>query len=83
MNTPSKPRKRGRYHHGNLPIALVKAALELVEESGSEALTLREVARRVGVTHAAPYRHFKDKDDIVDGLDAASKLPPWRWSPWR
>jgi len=65
MNTPSKPRKRGRYHHGNLPTALVQAALELVEESGSEALTLREVARRVGVTHAAPYRHFKDKAALL------------------
>jgi AcrR family transcriptional regulator len=65
MNTPGKPRKRGRYHHGNLPIALVAAALELVEESGSEALTLREVARRVGVTHAAPYRHFKDKAALL------------------
>jgi AcrR family transcriptional regulator len=65
MTNTGKPRKRGRYHHGNLPAALVQAALELVEESGAEALTLREVARRVGVTHAAPYRHFKDKAALL------------------
>jgi AcrR family transcriptional regulator len=58
---PRGPTKRGRYHHGNLPAALVAAASQLIEESGVSALTLRAVARRVGVTHAAPYRHFKDK----------------------
>jgi AcrR family transcriptional regulator len=65
MSAPPTPRKRGRYHHGNLPPALVEAALEVIAESGAEALTLREVASRVGVTHAAPYRHFKDKAALL------------------
>src|SRR5690606_17147113 len=58
------------YHHGNLPAALVDAALEVLESEGIEALTLRELARRVGVTHAAPYRHFKDKAALLAALAA-------------
>ncbi len=65
MTSPPKSRKPGRYHHGDLPRALVEAALALVEAEGVSALTLREVARRVEVTHAAPYRHFKDKSALL------------------
>lgn len=57
-----------RYHHGNLKSALLKAALLLVGKLGAEALTLREVARRAGVSHNAPYRHFKSKEDLVAAL---------------
>jgi AcrR family transcriptional regulator len=57
--------RRQRYHHGNLREALVEAALALVEERGSPEFTLREVARRVGVTHAAPQRHFEDRAALV------------------
>src|SRR5437879_2813384 len=57
--------KKRPYHHGNLRQALVDAALELIEERGVSALTLREVARRVGVTHAAPQRHFADRAALV------------------
>ena len=57
-------RRRG-YHHGNLRQALVEAALALVEERGLPEFTLREVARRVGVTHAAPQRHFEDRAALV------------------
>ncbi len=53
------------YHHGDLPNALVAAALELVRIEGIEALTLRAVARRAGVSEAAPYRHFADKDALL------------------
>lgn len=53
------------YHHGDLHRALLDAALAIVEESGVAALTLRAVARRVGVTHAAPYRHFPDKAALL------------------
>ena len=57
--------RRRRYHHGNLREALVQAALALVEERGNPEFTLREVARRVGVTHAAPQRHFEDRAALV------------------
>jgi len=57
--------KRERYHHGDLRLALVGEALKLVEERGVAGLTLREVARRAGVSEAAPYRHFASKDALV------------------
>jgi AcrR family transcriptional regulator len=53
------------YHHGNLRGALFQAALELIIEVGPAAFTLREVARRAGVSHNAPYRHFADKDALL------------------
>lgn len=59
------------YHHGNLKAALSTAALQLVEETGLEAFTLREVARRAGVSHNAPYRHFKKKEDVFASLATA------------
>jgi AcrR family transcriptional regulator len=49
---------REEYHHGDLRRALIAATVALIEEQGPEAFTLREVARRVGVSHTAPYRHF-------------------------
>lgn len=60
--------KGGRYHHGDLRRALVEAALELVKEHGPAGITLREAARRAGVTHAAPYRHFADKEALLAAL---------------
>jgi AcrR family transcriptional regulator len=60
----SRPRRRN-YHHGDLPAALIAAALEIVEESGVGALTLRGVARRVGVSHAAPAHHFRDRRALI------------------
>jgi AcrR family transcriptional regulator len=53
------------YHHGNLREALLNAALRLISEVGPTAFTLREVARRAGVSHNAPYRHFKDRDELI------------------
>jgi AcrR family transcriptional regulator len=60
--------RKKAYHHGNLRQALIDAAFELIEEGGVPALTLREVARRVGVTHAAPKRHFADRGALVAAL---------------
>jgi AcrR family transcriptional regulator len=60
--------KGGRYHHGDLRRALLDAALELVKEHGPSGITLREAARRAGVTHAAPYRHFADKEALLAAL---------------
>jgi len=59
-----------RYHHGNLQAALVEAGLQLVEETGIEALTLREAARRAGVSQTAPYRHFADKEALLAAVAA-------------
>ncbi|MBL8919986.1 MAG: TetR/AcrR family transcriptional regulator [Myxococcaceae bacterium] len=64
MPRRSKP-ARETYHHGDLRNALVTAAVELVEGSSPEELTLREVSRRVGVNHRAAYRHFKDKTALL------------------
>jgi AcrR family transcriptional regulator len=60
--------KGGRYHHGDLRRALLDAASELVKEHGPAGITLREAARRAGVTHAAPYRHFADKEALLAAL---------------
>jgi len=57
--------RRPSYHHGDLRRALLGAALELVEREGAEALTLRAAARRAGVSQAAPYRHFRDKEALL------------------
>lgn len=57
--------KKRAYHHGNLRPALIAAALEVLGERGIAGVTLRETARRVGVTHAAPYRHFADKAALL------------------
>jgi AcrR family transcriptional regulator len=56
---------RRPYHHGNLREALLQGALRVIAEAGPEAFTLREVARRAGVSHNAPYRHFRDKQALL------------------
>ncbi len=60
--------RAGRYHHGNLREALIEAGLSLLGEGGRESLSLREVARRAGVSHAAPYRHFEDRAALLTAL---------------
>jgi AcrR family transcriptional regulator len=57
--------RKASYHHGNLREALVEAALGLIAEHGVAGLTMRSVGKTVGVSHAAPYRHFKDKEAIL------------------
>lgn len=56
------------YHHGDLRRALLEAARSLVEAEGLEALGLRRIAREVGVSHAAPYRHFADHSELLAAL---------------
>jgi AcrR family transcriptional regulator len=53
------------YHHGNLRESLVTAAVQLIAEVGPTGFNLREVARRAGVSHNAPYRHFRDKGKLL------------------
>ncbi|MBU2956502.1 TetR/AcrR family transcriptional regulator [Paracoccus sp. 1_MG-2023] len=57
---------RKTYHHGNLRQALVDATALLVEAQGPQAFTLTEAARRAGVSAAAPYRHFKNREDLLE-----------------
>jgi AcrR family transcriptional regulator len=58
-------RARRGYHHGNLREALVAAALELIAEKGPGGFTFAEAARAAGVSAAAPYRHFRDRDALI------------------
>jgi len=69
MTTTGRARaKRAGYHHGDLRRALLEASLTLVEEAGIGALSLREVARKAGVSHNAPYHHFKDRGSLLAAL---------------
>ncbi|CAM3514746.1 TetR/AcrR family transcriptional regulator [Paracoccus nototheniae] len=61
---------RKTYHHGNLRQALVEASAALIEEQGPQSFTLSEAARRAGVSAAAPYRHFKGRDDLLEEIAA-------------
>jgi AcrR family transcriptional regulator len=61
---------KATYHHGDLPAACVRAAVELLEEGGRSALSLRAVARRAGVSAAAPYRHYADREALVSAVAA-------------
>jgi len=64
--------KRGQaargYHHGNLKEALVRAALELIAEKGPAGFTFADAARWAGVSPAAPYRHFRDRDALLSDV---------------
>ena len=53
------------YHHGNLREALIRAALELIAKKGAAGFTFAEAARFAGVSPAAPYRHFRDRDELL------------------
>jgi AcrR family transcriptional regulator len=61
-------RKRRAYHHGNLREELVRAALELIAEKGPSGFTFAEAARSAGVSPAAPYRHFRDRDQLLSDV---------------
>jgi AcrR family transcriptional regulator len=61
---PAKRRPR-TYHHGDLKAALVESAVEILRSEGLEGLTLRAVARKAGVSQAAPYRHFADRRALL------------------
>jgi|Tabmets5t2r1_1033131.scaffolds.fasta_scaffold00353_4 AcrR family transcriptional regulator len=60
-----QPAKGGRYHHGDLRAALVDTTIDLIAERGVHGFSLAEASRRLGVTAAAPYRHFADRDELL------------------
>src|SRR5690242_4627498 len=61
-------KKKRAYHHGDLRRTLLEASLELIAESGLDALSLREVARRAGVSPGAPYHHFESREQLLTAL---------------
>jgi AcrR family transcriptional regulator len=60
-------RERG-YHHGNLKEALLQAALDLIGQKGAAGFTFADAARMAGVSPAAPYRHFRDRDELLSSI---------------
>lgn len=64
-------RQRRNYHHGDLQSSLVDAAERLLEERGAGGISLREVCQCAGVSHAAPYRHFRDKAALMEAVAQA------------
>lgn len=65
MERSKKGRKQRGYHHGNLREALVQAALDLIGDKGPAGFTFADAARWAGVSPAAPYRHFRDRDALM------------------
>lgn len=64
--TPVRPKKR--FHHGDLREALITATRELLIEHGPDGFSLADACRRAGVTTAAPYKHFRDKQEILEEI---------------
>jgi len=64
----SKARSEQAYHHGDLRNALILKALEVLDEKGVAGLSLRGIAREIGVGHNAPYRHFKNRTELLEAL---------------
>jgi AcrR family transcriptional regulator len=63
--TRQDPNARRGYHHGNLREALIDAALSLIAQKGPAGFTFADAARSAGVSSAAPYRHFRDRDALI------------------
>jgi len=68
--TKIRPAKSQPYHHGDLRRALIETALQMVTEEQDWTFSLREVARRAGVSHRAPYNHFPEKLDLLAAIAA-------------
>jgi AcrR family transcriptional regulator len=67
-NVPSPSKDARPYHHGDLPRALLEAAVQAIAEVGPAAVSLRDLARRAGVSHAAPAHHFGDKAGLLTAV---------------
>ena len=83
----SRDEPRG-YHHGNLREALIHAALELIAKKGAAGFTFADAARFAGVSPAAPYRHFRDRDELMAnvalrGFEQFGAAPAHAWDDGR
>lgn len=63
-----KKEERSRYHHGDLRAQIIETVRQLVEEKGADGFSITEASRRAGVSSAAPYKHFRDKPQIVQAV---------------
>ncbi len=70
MTKPNVTAEERPYHHGDLHSAIVNAALAIMSETQSTEFSLRELARRAGVSHNAPYKHFSDKRELLTAVSA-------------
>ncbi|MDM0014180.1 TetR/AcrR family transcriptional regulator [Variovorax sp. J22P168] len=70
MNSPSPPRPRSTYRHGDLHRALLDAGVELARQGGPDAVVLREATRRAGVVPNAAYRHFESREALLGAVRA-------------
>jgi AcrR family transcriptional regulator len=62
--------KGNSYHHGDLKTSLISAARTILQRDGADALSLRSIAAEVGVSHMAPYSHFKNKKELIQAITA-------------
>jgi AcrR family transcriptional regulator len=69
--------KNSTYHHGDLQSSLLATATAMISEDGIEALSLRKLAERIGVSRTAAYHHFKDKNDLLSAI-AAQGFISWK-----
>jgi AcrR family transcriptional regulator len=65
---PKSMPKKAQYHHGDLKNALIESGVRIISKEGAHALSLRKVARQAGVSHAAPYAHFADKQALIAAI---------------
>lgn len=71
MSHAAETRHRPRYHHGDLRAALIEAATQIIAQTRVEDFSVADAARAAGVSTGAPYRHFADRDDLLDHVAAA------------
>jgi AcrR family transcriptional regulator len=60
--------KKAKYHHGNLKHAIIDAGIEIIQKQGMKMLSLRNVSGKIGVSHSALYRHYKNKEELIVSL---------------
>jgi AcrR family transcriptional regulator len=70
VSNTSKKTKNSSYHHGDLKASLITAANTILQRDGADALSLRSIAAEVGVSHMAPYSHFKNKKELIKAVTA-------------